>query len=74
MFTSKPLQILLMIVGIGYGVILIQAAFINSKLAEMFRIDTFFTPHPTKNTRKLNLIFGVFVVGSSLYSLFRLFR
>ncbi len=72
--TASTLNILLMLVGIGYGVVLIVSTFVSNKVTEMFRIDTFLPMRPTENTRKLNLLFGLFVIGSCVYSLLRYIR
>lgn len=70
MVTSNSIDIIIALVGISYGAVLIFATFISNRLTEMFRIDTFFTRRPTPTTRKLNLAFGLFVLVSSVYSLF----
>jgi len=44
------------------------SGFINNRLVENFRLDTFFTTKPTPRTKILNIFFGLIVLGLSIYS------
>ena len=65
---------ILTIVGIGYGILVFLSAFISSKFTDAFRVDLFFTRKPTPATKKLNIFFGLLILGSSVYSYFSHFK
>jgi hypothetical protein len=56
-------------IGISYGIILILAAFVRTKVTEAMRVDALFIPQPTESTRPVNLVVGILVAGYGLYSL-----
>lgn len=57
------------VIGIVYGIVLILAAFVRSKLLEPMRLDALFLPQPSEQTRPVNLVFGVLIAGYGIYSL-----
>jgi len=61
-------DIILFILGVFYGTVLMLSGFINNRLVENFRLDTFFTTKPTPRTKILNIFFGLIVLGLSIYS------
>ena len=63
------LDILVNAIGIGYGLLLIAAAFTRNKVTEAMRVDALFIPQFTDSTRPLNLVVGLLVAGYSAYSL-----
>ncbi len=67
----KNLDTIVTVVGIVYGLLLILATFVRSKVTESMRIDALFMPQPTDNTRPLNLVVGLLVAGYGIYSLLR---
>lgn len=69
MMQVSTMDVILMILGVGYGIILILSAFMSNRITESFRLDTFFIPRPTLLTKKMNLFFGLIVIAISIYSL-----
>ncbi|HBR18364.1 MAG: hypothetical protein A3G39_00890 [Deltaproteobacteria bacterium RIFCSPLOWO2_12_FULL_43_16] len=67
----ENLDTIVTVIGIIYGVLLVLAAFIRTKLTEAFRIDALFMPKPSEATRPLNLVIGILVAGYSIYSLLK---
>jgi len=65
----ENLDTIVTVIGIIYGVLLVLAAFIRTKLTEAFRIDALFMPKPSEATRPLNLAVGILFTGYSIYSL-----
>ena len=65
----KNLDTIVTVVGIIYGLLLILATFVRSKVTESMRIDALFMPQPTDNTRPLNLVVGIAFAGYGIYSL-----
>jgi len=57
------------ITGFVYGLLLIWAAFVRTRVTEAFRIDALFFPQPTEATRKINLIAGAAIIAYNIYSL-----
>ncbi|NWG40023.1 MAG: hypothetical protein HXY27_08705 [Hydrogenophilaceae bacterium] len=57
------------VLGILYGVLLISAAFVRSRLTESMRIDALFIKEHTEKTRPLNLLAGLLIAGYGIYSL-----
>lgn len=67
----KNLDTIITVIGIIYGVLLVLAAFIRTKVTEAFRVDALFMSNPSEATRPLNLIAGILVAGYSIYSLLK---
>lgn len=65
----KNMDFIVLVVGIVYGLVLILATFVRHRLTESMRVDALFMPHPTENTRPLNLVVGLLVAGYGIYSL-----
>ena len=65
------IDMIVTLLGIGYGAVLILAAFVSNKITEALRIDAFFMPKPSETTRPLNLVAGIAIAGYSLYSLLK---
>jgi hypothetical protein len=61
-------DIILFIGGVFYGIVLLLSGFINNRIVENFRLDTFFTTKPTPQTKILNIFFGLIVIALSIYS------
>jgi hypothetical protein len=57
------------VAGILYGLVLIAATFVRSRVTEAMRIDALFMPNPSESTRPLNLVFGALFAGYGIYSL-----
>lgn len=57
-------------IGIAYGLLLIMAAFVRTRITESLRVDALFMPRPSESTRPINLVAGVLVAGYGIYSLF----
>jgi hypothetical protein len=57
------------VLGILYGVLLISATFIRSRLTEAMRIDALFMKGYSEKTRPLNFLAGLLVAGYGVYSL-----
>ncbi len=57
------------VIGIAYGIVLILAAFVRSRITEAMRVDALFMKQASEQTRPLNLIFGILVAGYGIYSL-----
>jgi len=57
------------ITGFVYGLLLISAAFVRTRVTEAFRIDALFFPQPTEATRKINFIAGAAIIAYNIYSL-----
>ena len=70
----KTLDILVMLVGVVYGVVLILSAFIRNRVTNAFRIDAMFMPKPNPATRMINIPAGLFVLAYSVYSLLKSLR
>lgn len=73
----KPISTMdsvLAVVGITYGIIVFLSAFLSTRFTEAFRIDLFFMRNPTPATKKLNIFFGLLILGSSLYSFLSHYR
>ncbi len=62
-------DLLINLLGTGYGLILVAAMFVRTRLTEAMRIDALFIPHYSEKTRPLNLLAGLLVAGYALYSL-----
>lgn len=58
------------VLGCLYGLMLISATFVRSRLTEAMRIDALFIPQFSERTRPLNLLVGLMVTGYAAYSLF----
>lgn len=67
-------DIILMVLGVGYGILLLLSAFVSNRAIEAFRIDLFFTRRPTPATKKLNLFFGFLIIGFSIYSFLKSYK
>lgn len=57
------------VLGCLYGLLLISATFVRSRLTEAMRIDALFIPRFSERTRPLNLLVGLMVAGYAAYSL-----
>ena len=62
-------NLLLTIVGIGYGVLLMSTLFVKTRFTDTFRIDALFIPNPSETTRPLSFVAGLCFAGYSVYSL-----
>jgi len=67
--TVKNPDVVVNVIGIGYGMVLVLAAFVRSRFTEAMRIDALFMKQATDNTRPLNLVVGLLVAGYGIYSL-----
>lgn len=67
--TGIQLDTILTLVGIIYGALLIFSVFMRNRFTEAMRIDALLMPNPTQNTRILNLIAGLLILGYMIYSL-----
>jgi hypothetical protein len=65
----KNPDLLVNAIGIVYGLLLIFAAFFDSKFTEALRIDALFMKEANPRTRPANLIAGVLVAGYAAYAL-----
>lgn len=59
------------LLGIFYGAALIVTTFVSNKITEALRIDTLLLPKANPNTRILNLIIGILVLGYCAYPLLK---
>jgi len=57
------------ITGLFYGILLISAAFVRTRVTEAFRIDALLFAMPTEASRKINLIVGAAIIAYNIYSL-----
>ena len=57
------------VIGITYGLVLILAAFVRTKVTESMRIDALVISQPTESTRPVNLVAGLLIAGYAIYSL-----
>ena len=55
--------------AIGYGLVLVLAAFVRTPLTEALRIDALFLPQASERTRPLNLVLGLLIAGYGAWSL-----
>jgi hypothetical protein len=62
-------DLLINLLGCLYGVLLVSAMFIRTRLTEAMRIDALFIPSYSEKTRPLNLLAGLLVAGYAAYSL-----
>lgn len=69
-FTMKNLDVVVTLGGVVYGLVLILATFVRSKVTESLRVDALLMQQPTDNTRPLNLVVGILVAGYGIYSWF----
>ncbi len=67
--TGMQLDAILTVIGVIYGVLLIFSVFMRNRFTEAMRIDALLMPNPTQNTRILNLIAGLLILGYMIYSL-----
>lgn len=67
-------DIILMVLGVGYGILLLLSAFVNNRAIEAFRIDLFLTRKPNPVTKKLNILFGFVIIGISIYSFLKSYK
>ncbi|MBI4938898.1 MAG: hypothetical protein HY846_11925 [Nitrosomonadales bacterium] len=65
----KNLDTLVNVLGVGYGMLLILAVFVRSKVTETMRVDALFMKQASEQTRPLNLVVGLLVAGYGIYSL-----
>lgn len=63
-------DVLINVLGCLYGLVLVSATFLRTRLTEAMRIDALFIPQFSEKTRPLNLFIGVLVMGYGAYSLF----
>ncbi|MDP2783636.1 MAG: hypothetical protein Q8O38_03430 [Sulfurimicrobium sp.] len=68
-FVVKNLDTIVNVIGIAYGLLLVVAFFVRSKLTESMRVDALFIKQATEQTRPLNLVVGLLVAGYGIYSL-----
>lgn len=61
----------LLIAGIAYGVLVFLSAFMSGRFTDAFRVDLFFTRKPTDVTKKLNIFFGLIILGLAIYSYYK---
>ena len=66
------MNVFINILGIVYGIVLILAAFVNSRMLEAMRLDTLLIPNPSVQTRPVNLVFGLLIAGYAIYSLLKM--
>lgn len=69
-FTMKNLDVVVTLGGVVYGLVLVLATFVRSKVTESLRVDALLMQQPTDNTRPLNLVVGILVAGYGIYSWF----
>lgn len=62
-------DVLINVLGGLYGLLLIAAMFVRTRLTEAMRIDALFIPNHSEKTRPLNLLAGLLVAGYGIYSL-----
>ncbi len=62
-------DVLINLLGCLYGLVLMSAMFMRTRLTEAMRIDALFIPHYSEKTRPLNLLVGLLVAGYAAYSL-----
>ena len=67
--TGMQLDAMLTVIGVIYGVLLIFSVFMKNRFTEAMRIDALMLANPTQNTRILNLIAGLLILGYMIYSL-----
>ncbi len=65
------MDLIVTLLGIFYGAALIFTTFVSNKITEALRIDTLLLPKANPNTRILNLIAGVLILGYCVYSLLK---
>lgn len=63
-------DLLINVLGCLYGLLLVSAMFLRTRLTEAMRIDALFIPQYSEKTRPLNLLAGLMVAGYGAYSLF----
>lgn len=61
----------LFVAGVAYGVLVFISAFVSGRFTDAFRVDLFFTRKPTEVTKKLNIFFGLLIVGIAIYSYYK---
>jgi hypothetical protein len=62
------MNVLVNVLGVAYGLLLVASTFIRSRVTEAMRVDALFMK-ATEQTRPLNLVVGLLVVGYAVYSL-----
>ncbi len=62
-------DVLINALGCLYGLLLMSAMFVRTRLTEAMRIDALFMQQCSEKTRPLNLLVGLLVTGYALYSL-----
>jgi len=62
-------DVLINVLGCLYGLVLVSAMFVRTRLTEAMRIDALFIPRYSEKTRPLNLLAGLLFAGYALYSL-----
>lgn len=62
-------DVLINVLGCLYGLLLVSATFVRTRLTEAMRVDALFIPQFSEKTRPLNLIIGLMVAGYGAYSL-----
>ena len=67
--TGIQLDTILILLGIVYGALLIFSTFVKNRFTEAMRIDALMLPKASQNTRVLNLIAGLLILGYMIYSL-----
>ncbi len=55
--------------AVAYGLVLILAAFVRTRVTEALRIDTLFIPQAGERTRPLNLVLGLLIAAYGAWSL-----
>lgn len=60
---------LINVMGIAYGLVLILATFVRSRITEAMRVDALFLRQASEQTRPMNLVLGILVAGYGIYSL-----
>lgn len=67
--TGMQIDTILTVSGIIYGAVLIISTFVKNRFTEAMRIDALMLPNATQNTRILNLVIGLMMLGYMIYTL-----
>lgn len=71
MSSISTMDNVLFFAGILYGVLVFLSAFMSGRFTDAFRVDLFFTRKPTDVTKKLNIFFGLIILGLAIYSFYK---
>lgn len=64
-----PPDLFVNLLGCLYGLLLVSATFLRTRVTEALRVDALFLPGHSEQTRPLNLPAGLLVAGYALHSL-----